>query len=449
MRVKYPLLIIIFKKVGLANHRLCFMAHTGKAWGNKMKRVIKITSIVCLAMALAVFSAVAVMALKLPDNFLVKTGQQLYVDNNIKAGLMQDKQSGKAVTAEKSLSSGNSYKTQLKIFGIIPIKDVNVSIVESKTVIPCGTPFGIKMFTDGVVVVGLTDVDDGISLVNPAKNAGIKLGDILTAVNGNKISANEDLAREVSAAGGAPMTITVRRGNNVFDAILTPVKAKGDGKYKAGIWVRDSSAGIGTVTFYDAASRLFGGLGHPVCDIDTGEMLPLMSGEVVDVTITSVNKGMPGLPGELRGSFNSSGAAGYLITNSETGLYGMLNESPSTHTAMPVALKQQVTEGKATILSTIEGSEPTEYDIVIEKVNMNDSNPTKNLIIRITDKRLLDATGGIVQGMSGSPILQNGMLAGAVTHVFVNDPTRGYGIFAENMLLSADSIGKAVKAKAS
>ncbi|SDN32281.1 SpoIVB peptidase [Acetanaerobacterium elongatum] len=414
-----------------------------------MKKVVRITSTVCFAMALAIFTAIAAIALQLPDDFLVETGQQLYVDDNIKAGVLQDKLSGQTAAAEKPLLNGKSYKTQLKMFGIIPIKDVNVSVVETRRVIPCGTPFGIKMFTDGVVVVGLTDIDNGSALVNPAKCAGIKLGDIITHVNGKEIGSNEDLAREVVNAEGEPLNVTVRRGSSCFDTMLTPEKAKSDGRFKAGIWVRDSSAGIGTVTFYDESSKLFGGLGHPVCDIDTGGILPLMSGEVVDVTITSVNKGLPGLPGELRGSFNGSKAAGYLITNSETGLYGMLNSSPSSHSSVEVALKQQVHEGKATILSTIEGSEPIEYSIVIEKVNMNDSNPTKNLIVRITDERLLKASGGIVQGMSGSPILQDGMLVGAVTHVFVNDPTRGYGIFAENMLLSADSISADIKNKAS
>ncbi len=406
-----------------------------------MKRLIQMLTAICLAFSVMALTAAAVIGAQLPDDFLVEAGQQLLLNDNIKEGTKQGVLDRKA--------AGESYQAQLSIFGIIPIKDVNVSVVSARTVIPCGTPFGIKMFTDGVVVVGLTDVENSGGMINPAKKAGIQVGDVITDINGRAIVTNEEIAEIISKSNGAALTITYKRDGKVYSATLNPVKAKGDNRYKAGIWVRDSSAGIGTITFYDPTSGLFGGLGHPVCDVDTGEILPLMSGEVVNVTITGVTKGIPGLPGELKGSFNSNGAEGSLIVNTQAGLYGMLNQSPSKHTAMPVALKQQVKEGRATILSTIDGMEPREYEIMIEKVDMGDTNPTKNLIIRITDPKLLNVTGGIVQGMSGSPILQDGMLVGAVTHVFVNDPARGYGIFAENMLNQAESLRNTAKAKAS
>ncbi len=414
-----------------------------------MKKFIKVFTAFCLAAAITALTAAAVMAANLPDEFLVQAGSQLLLDDKIKAISLKDSMSGKTINADKSTNAGASYQTQLSIFGLIPIKDVNVSVVNERVVIPCGTPFGIKMFTDGVVVVGLTDVETEKGTSNPARDAGIKLGDIITRIGGKNVTTNEDIATVISSSDGSPLSVILKRGQREMELCVTPVKAKSDGRYKAGIWVRDSSAGIGTVTFYDAGSGLFGGLGHPVCDIDTGEILPLMSGDVVGVTITDITKGVPGLPGELKGSFNSSSVAGSLIINTQTGLYGMLNNSPSKHAAVPVALKQEVREGKATILSTVSSGAPIEYDIVIEKVNMNDSTPTKNLIIRITDRRLLETTGGIVQGMSGSPILQNNKLVGAVTHVFVNDPARGYGIFAENMLLEADSIQNTAKSKAS
>ncbi len=414
-----------------------------------MRRIIRTITAVCLAVAITMLTAVAVMASRLPDEFLVQAGSHLLLGENIKAGSLQDTISGKTVRVEKTTNAGAHYDTQLSIFGLIPIKDVKVSVVDERVVIPCGTPFGIKMFTDGVVVVGLTDVESDEGMRNPAKEAGIKLGDIITKINGKRVSTNEDISSSISSYNGKPLTLTLRRGHNEMQLDVTPVKAKSDNRYKAGIWVRDSSAGIGTVTFFDVQTGLFGGLGHPVCDIDTGEILPLMSGDVVGVTITDVTKGVPGLPGELIGSFNSSSVDGSLIVNTNTGIYGMLNVSPSKHAAVPVALKQEVKEGKATILSTVDGGEPKEYNIVIEKANLNNGNPTKNLIIRITDNRLLEKTGGIVQGMSGSPILQNNKLVGAVTHVFVNDPARGYGIFAENMLLEADSIQNTAKSKAS
>ncbi|MFA9381919.1 MAG: SpoIVB peptidase S55 domain-containing protein, partial [Acetanaerobacterium sp.] len=360
-----------------------------------MKRIIKTFAAVCLAVAITALTAAAVMGARLPDEFLVQAGQQLHLNDNIKAGSFQDVSSGKTIRAEKTMGTGGSYKAQLSIFGVIPIKDVNVSVVDSRVVIPCGTPFGIKMFTDGVVVVGMTDVEADQGLCNPAKDAGIKLGDVITQIDGRKISANAEVAELISSSQGSELSVTLKRGQTMIDVSLLPVRAKIDNRYKAGIWVRDSSAGIGTITFYDESSGLFGGLGHPVCDIDTGDILPLMSGEVVDVTITDVAKGVPGLPGELKGSFNSSTVAGSLIVNTDTGLYGMLNSSPSAHEAVPVALKQEIREGRATILSTVDGGDPQEFDIVIEKVNMSDINPTKNLIIRITDQRLLGTTGGI------------------------------------------------------
>ena len=219
---------------------------------------------------------------------------------------------------------------------------------------------------------------------------------------------------------------------------VVPVKAASDEVYRCGIWVRDSSAGIGTVTFYDPSTGVFGGLGHAVCDVDTGGVMPLAEGQVVPVSIHGVQKGEAGTPGELQGSFLTTLSCGELRKNTETGVYGVLNRNPAAgREAIPICLRQEVKEGPVQILTTISGTEPALYDAVIEKVSLGDHTPTKNLILRITDPELLSKTGGIVQGMSGSPILQDGKLAGAVTHVFVNDPTRGYGIFAENMLDAA------------
>ena len=207
------------------------------------------------------------------------------------------------------------------------------------------------------------------------------------------------------------------------------------------MWVRDSSAGIGTLTFYSPSSQVFAGLGHPVCDVDTGETLPLSSGEIVPAKIYSVNRGVSGTPGELRGGFEK-GTLGNLTVNGETGIYGTLSNLPTLNDPVPVAMKQQVKSGSAQVLTTIDGTTPKLYDIRIDQVRYNDSSPTRNMVIVITDQELLDKTGGIVQGMSGSPILQDGKLIGAVTHVFVNDPTKGFAIFAENMLKTAETVAQ-------
>ncbi|MCL2884594.1 MAG: SpoIVB peptidase, partial [Oscillospiraceae bacterium] len=235
----------------------------------------------------------------------------------------------------------------------------------------------------------------------------------------------------------------LKRDNIVFDAQLTPVKSVTENRYKAGMWVRDSAAGIGTLTFYVPGTNIFAGLGHAICDTDTGETMPLASGEIVPARIYSIKPGVAGTPGELRGGFEM-GSLGSLTVNGDTGTYGQLTSLPAVHDAVPVAMKQEVKPGAAQILTTIDGTDPVLYDVRIDQVKYSDASPTRNLVITITDPRLLDKTGGIVQGMSGSPILQNGKLVGAVTHVFVNDPTRGYGIFAENMLKTADSVAQSL-----
>ena len=307
-------------------------------------------------------------------------------------------------------------------------------------VIPCGYPFGIKMFTEGVVVVGLTDVEENGIFRNPAQEAGIRVGDVLTELDGQPVSLNEDVAAIIASSGGREISYTLKRKDQTLTGTLQPIRAD-SGEYKAGIWVRDSSAGIGTMTYYDPSTMIFAGLGHAVCDVDTGETLPLGKGEIVDVTITGVEKGISGQPGSLQGSFEGSRLAGFMAVNSETGVYGQLTSLPvSTLKPVPIAMKQEVREGAAQIYTTISGRTPQCYDIVIESVNLSSTAKTKSMVIRVTDPELLEATGGILQGMSGSPILQDGKLVGAVTHVFVNDQTRGYGIFAENMQETASSL---------
>ena len=206
--------------------------------------------------------------------------------------------------------------------------------------------------------------------------------------------------------------------------------------------MRDSSAGIGTVSFYDPATGAFGGLGHAIGDVDTGEILPVMQGDVVNVKIHDIVKGTVGTPGELRGSFVSKDACGTIYVNNESGVFGQMFEAPVKNETIPMGLKQEVHSGKATVYTTISGNTPKAYEIEIEKINLLENSPTKNMIVRITDPELLELCGGIVQGMSGSPIVQDGKLIGAVTHVFVNDPTRGYAIFAENMYQNVAAMQK-------
>lgn len=331
-------------------------------------------------------------------------------------------------------STGNTFRMDLKLLGLINIKPVSVQVVDRRVVALCGTPFGIKMVTDGVMVVGTGAVTDCNSrAVSPAQTAGIQEGDIILSINGEKISSKKQLTKLVESSAGQPLSLVVRRGEQLTSLHLSPVRSSLDNSYHLGLWVRDSSAGIGTMTFYDPNNGCFAGLGHAICDVDTGQLMPLSQGEIVEASIIGVHAGKSGSPGQLQGAFVANRSIGSLYTNSYNGVYGRLLSQPVDAQTIPMAQCQEVRQGPVKILTTVSGQKPQLFDACIEKISLSQDEPTKNMVLRITDPDLLELSGGIVQGMSGSPIIQDGMLVGAVTHVFVNDPTRGYGIFAENM----------------
>ena len=407
-----------------------------------MKKCIQTISVVCAFLCGLVLTAVTMLSRSTPEQFNVVAGDPLRLPGAIRV-TDQKNATGQSVRAS-ALSAGSTYQATLKLCGLFPLKDVKVKVVDQPLVIPCGVPFGIKMYTDGVLVVSMSDVDTATGPFNPARSAGIKTGDVIVSIDGETVTTTEQVASIVEESGGKTMTFHIRRDNIAFDIRFTPALSVNESRWKAGLWVRDSSAGIGTLTFFDPESQVFGGLGHAVCDVDTGEILPISSGEIVPARIYSVVKGAVGTPGELRGGFEA-GSLGSLRTNGETGIYGELSTAPADGQAVPVAMKQQVHTGQAQVLTTIHGTTPKLYDIRIDQVRYNDSAPTRNMVIVITDEELLEQTGGIVQGMSGSPILQDGMLVGAVTHVFVNDPTKGFAIFAENMLKTMDSVAQSLE----
>lgn len=307
--------------------------------------------------------------------------------------------------------------------GNLPIKTAEVSEKTRASVIPCGTPFGIKVKSDGVMVIE-------VAQKSPADKAGIKPGDVITSVNGQEVCTNSEIGDAVQLTEECTR-IVLRRGDSEISVELVPENS--GGTLKIGAWVRDSAAGIGTLTFLDPQSLVFGGLGHAVSDVTTGDAVPLRSGEITSAEIYDVVKGREGSAGELCGAILPNSDIGELSGNTPAGVFGILSE-PVAGEPVPVAFRQEVKTGAATVLTTVEGDTPCEYSIEIERINLLDLNGSKGMVIRITDKELLEKTGGIVRGMSGSPILQNGMLIGAVTHVLVSDPTRGYAVFAESML---------------
>ena len=304
-------------------------------------------------------------------------------------------------------------------------------------VIPVGKAVGIKLFSDGVLVVGLTEVETEAGALCPGRDCGLKEGDVITHINGTEVDTIEQVQALVEEQEDEKLTIQATRGQRRLQLTAAAVE-NSQGVYQLGVWLRDSMAGIGTLTFYDPDSGVFAALGHGINDVDTAMLMPLQSGSIMPASVTDVKRGASGQPGELHGQFDLTQDLGTLYANTSQGIFGQLKQAETVAglEPVPVASREQVKTGKATILSNIRGDEVEEFEVEITHVYDQDEG-ARSLMLQVTDPDLLEATGGIVQGMSGSPILQDGRLVGAVTHVLVNDPTRGYGIFIENMLDAA------------
>lgn len=320
----------------------------------------------------------------------------------------------------------------LTLGGVVPLKTVTVRAYEERSLIPGGMLFGVRCGLEGVLVVGLEDVVSGCC---PAKEAGLRVGDIIVAVDGAAVGTAKALSEAVSQDGteGKAAVLSVLRGKDgTHETVsVTPCRAA-DGMYRAGIWSRDQTAGIGTVTFIDPQTGVFGGLGHGICDASTGALLPLVRGTTLGVTVGEIVRGTAGNPGELRGSFTGV-RTGTLLDNTPCGVVGVFTSLPDI-APIPMGHARDLQTGDAAVLCTLDDGAPREYTIRIVSIGDPADVSNKNFVIEITDAELLGKTGGIIQGMSGSPILQDGKLVGAVTHVMVNQPQRGYGIFIENML---------------
>lgn len=298
-----------------------------------------------------------------------------------------------------------------------------------------GFPVGLKLYADGVVIVGTEPVDTENGYINTAEKAGLKVGDIIKCINGEYVSTNSRVSQIIEESFGDVIELQVQRGSEMHTVSFNSEYSISEGKFKAGIWIRDSSAGIGTVTFC-TRDGFFASLGHAVCDIDTKDVVPISQGECTDVSITGYSKGVTGKAGELCGVLESE-RTGEIYSNGDSGVYGKFDNVASGQT-FPVAPKKYVVPGEAYIYTTLENNVMEKYKVSIISIDP-DSSDNKNLVVEITDPVLLEKTGGIIQGMSGSPIIQNGMLVGAITHVLVDNPAKGYGIYAETMLRKVES----------
>lgn len=307
-----------------------------------------------------------------------------------------------------------------------------------------GNSVGVRVSTDGVLAVGYSDLTKGnVEIASPAQNGGIQIGDRLISVNGNKIKNSKDLSKKINESKSENVEILLERNGEEITKNIKLSKNQ-DGDYKIGLWVRDSTAGVGTLTFYDKESGKYGAIGHPITDSETEKILSIKNGDLLNSSIISIKKGVKGNPGELRGIFSSDKKPiGNVTGNTQCGIFGSMNTENLkniNNKTYKVGWRDEIQPGPAQIITTIDEEGPKLYDIEIIKLTKQDSISTKSMVIKITDERLLEKTGGVVQGMSGSPIIQNDKIIGAVTHVLVNKPEIGYGIYIEWMLKDAKII---------
>lgn len=333
------------------------------------------------------------------------------------------------------------YTMDVKLFGVIPFKTVNVQVIPDKMLVPAGVPIGIYVKTDGILVIAQGDFEGmDHTRKEPAKHL-LQAGDYIVKADEQEVASKADFTKKISESGGRDMVLTIRREEEIFDIKVHP-EQNVNGEYKLGIWIRDNAQGVGTMTYLDEDAS-FGALGHGINDTDTALLMEVKGGSLYKTEIIAIKKGQGGTPGELTGviDYNLSNKIGTIDTNSVEGIFGTVDLKDAdtvSREAMPIGLKQDVEPGKAQILCCVDGEKiPKSYDVNIKAVHLDHDNINRGIELEVTDAALLEQTGGIVQGMSGSPILQNGKIVGAVTHVLVNDPTRGYGIFIENMLETA------------
>lgn len=394
-----------------------------------MRNLLRILSIISTILCVMIFSLIYFVQVTVPTRVrtVESVGYQLpkiFGLNIFDVNLKKD------VNVSQNNNDNIEQKAEIELFNIIPIKNIEITNSKRKYVILGGELFGIKLYTDGIIIVDTDVVETEYGNINPAEKAGLLIGDIIKSIDGTEIRSTSHLTKVLEKSNGQEINLLILRNGKTINIKFKTYKDNISGKYKAGLWVRDSTAGLGTVTFYNPENNSFAGLGHPIYDVDTKSIMPMKSGEMAEASINGLYKSSSGTVGELCGVLSGK-SNGQLCLNCEEGIYGFTTCRKTE--SIPLAVRQEVTEGNAQIICTIDNSGPKYFDVEIIKIYSNSATVNKDMIIKITDSRLLNITGGIVQGMSGTPIIQNGMLVGAITHVFVNEPTQGYAIFAERM----------------
>ena len=409
-----------------------------------MKKILKMLLLVFFLSLIYVYTLVIE---NIPNELVVFEGEAISMRTLLGITIKDEKQE----TIEVSSNNGNTVSDEVgkstlevSLFNNISLKNVDVSVLPKTTVIPVGNIAGVKLYTSGVLVVGMSEIEGSDNKkYKPYENSGIEEGDTIIKVNETEINSTEELVETVNSSQGRDIQIKFIHDEETKECSITPVETRSH-EYKLGLWVRDSAAGVGTVTFYEPSTKTFGALGHGITDIDTNELINIASGEFVTTRILNITKGESGEPGKIQGTIENQQNIGTISKNSKFGVYGKVDNLSSlnidTSKEMEVALRDEIQTGKATILCSLDNQKPQEYEIEIQKIYKENNYDNKSMQIKVTDKRLLEKTGGIIQGMSGSPIIQNGKFIGAVTHVLVNNPQEGYAVFGDIMLKQARSI---------
>ena len=404
-------------------------------WKKNIKRAILIFILIIIYIYIIAIDAI-------PNQIVIFEGESVKVNSAMGLGIKEES----VATNTNSVKTANATTKTLKLnlFENIFVKDINVSVLPKTTVIPVGNVAGVKLYTNGVLVVGMSEIE-GIDAkrYKPYENTGIEEGDSIISINQNSISSTDELIETVNRSEGKLIKVKYIHEEETKECSITPVKT-GVNEYKLGLWVRDSAAGVGTVTYYEPSTKTFGALGHGITDIDTEELIHIASGEFVTTKILNITKGENGVPGKIQGTVENQKNIGTISKNTKYGIYGTVKNLSTLNMdasrEMEVALRKEIKTGKATILCSLDNQKVEEYEIEIEKIDTQNSYNNKSMKIKVTDERLLEKTGGIIQGMSGSPIIQNGKFVGAITHVLVNNPQEGYAVFGDMMIKQSKEV---------
>ena len=403
----------------------------------KLQRIIFL-SVFCLFIFSVIVISQSWEIFSLKDEMLITYSD---IDN-----INKDDTFGSFVSAsidDKVVQVGNEKMTVskliFKLFGFIPIREIDVEISDGKLLYLGGTPVGFAIDIDGLLVLGNSAIEGEYGSVDVLEKSNLKVGDIITEINGVEVDSLEDITKiiEDEKYNGKELNVKGIRKKEIFETKLKPALDVDSGKYKLGLWVKNEASGVGTLTYVEHETDKFGALGHPITDFETGAVVPAKSGKVFNCSVVGLSKGEKGTPGEMKGVFmQGKNSKGSIEKNTESGVFGKITDKSTLvdiNKSAEVGGRLSVRPGKATLVSSITGV-CENYEIEIIKANYQPKSSDKSFVFRVVDERLLDLTGGIIQGMSGSPIMQNGKIIGAVTHVFVSDPTKGYGIYIDWML---------------